>query len=61
MNKFDMKKVESDKYYVNLHKDQIKASADFEFFLISSTEIKYFYATSKEMLVVGLGSDILYL
>jgi hypothetical protein len=45
MNKFDMKKVERDKYYVNLHKDQIKASADFEFFLISSTEIKYFYVT----------------
>ena len=61
MNKFDMKKVESDKYYVNLHKDQIKTTADFEFFLISSKEIKYFYATSKEMLVVGLGSDILYL
>ncbi len=54
MNKFDMEKVESDKYYVNLHKDQIKASAlafilhaDFEFFLISSTGIKFFYVTSE--------------
>ncbi len=42
-----MKKVERDKYYVNLHKDQIKTSADFEFFLISSTKIKYFYVTSE--------------
>ena len=42
-----MKKVEKDKYYVNLQKDQIKTSADFEFFLISSTKIKYFYVTSE--------------
>ena len=47
MNRFDMAKVEKDKYYVNLQKDQIKTSADFEFFLISSTKIKYFYVTSE--------------
>jgi len=47
MNRFDLAKVDKDKYYVNLQKDQIKTTADFEFFLISSSKIKYFYVTSE--------------